>query len=162
MRDGEHRDALGDIANVVADLPLGDGVQGAGHLIKDQQLRTVDERSGNGDPLPLAAGEAGALFADFGEKAFRKAGDEVGRAGDAQRLDDLVLADAGIAESDVGEDAVVQQDQLLRYVTDTAPPRADVDLRQRYAVDKDFAPVRVGRIPAADRSSSSCPFPRGR
>jgi hypothetical protein len=79
VRDGEHGDALCDVANVLADFALGRGVQRARHLVQNKQLRTVDQRPGDGDPLPLTTGEACALFTDFGVDAVRQASNEIGR-----------------------------------------------------------------------------------
>ena len=44
-------------SNSVDELPLHDGVERAGRLVGDQQLRADGERGGDRDALPLAAGE---------------------------------------------------------------------------------------------------------
>ena len=57
----------------------------------------MDERAGDGDAPPLTTGEACALRATS-VYAIREASNEVAGAGDAQSLDGLFLADAGVAE----------------------------------------------------------------
>src|SRR5512147_528737 len=53
-----------------------------------------------------------------------------------------MLVDRAVAESDIGKDAVVQQDQLLRHVADAAAPGPNVELLERHAVDQNLTPVR--------------------
>ncbi len=46
-----------EVAEQVQDLGLDADVEGADRLVADEQLRLEDERAGDPDPLPLAAGE---------------------------------------------------------------------------------------------------------
>ena len=53
------------------------GVDAAGRLVEDQDLRVVEQGAGDREPLPLAAGEAGAALAEPGVVAQRRVEDEV-------------------------------------------------------------------------------------
>ena len=44
----------GEPADVLEDLPLGLGVEGAGRLVEDEDLRVAHEGARQGDLLPLA------------------------------------------------------------------------------------------------------------
>ena len=57
------------------------GVDVAGGFVEDQDRRIVQNRAGDRHPLPFAAGEAGAAFAEPGVVAQRRVEDEVVRLG---------------------------------------------------------------------------------
>ena len=61
---GDHDDQaiLGDLREQVHDLHGSMGIQGAGGLVGQHDLRVVDERAGNGHPLHLAARELARLL----------------------------------------------------------------------------------------------------
>ncbi len=57
MGDGDRRAALDQVVQRELNLALGLGVDGAGGLVEDQNLGVDEQRPGNRNPLPLAAGE---------------------------------------------------------------------------------------------------------
>lgn len=63
---GDHDDqaVLGDLAQQVHDLHARLRVEGAGRLVRQEDLRVVDEGAGDGDALHLPAGHLGGQFAD--------------------------------------------------------------------------------------------------
>ena len=70
--------------------PLGFGVERAGGLVEDEDRRVAQQRAGDGDPLPLTAGEPGAPLAEHGVEALGELADEPGRVGGlGRRLDPL-------------------------------------------------------------------------
>lgn len=72
-------------------------VEVGNRLIEDQHLGALDQRPGDGDALALAAGQAGAAFADFGLVALRKVFDDVVDLGGLARGDDVLEAGVGWA-----------------------------------------------------------------
>ena len=71
MGHGQHRGALAQGATMLRQIAtLGFGIERAGHLVQDQQLRPADQRPGQGDALPLAARQPRALGADHGLHAL--------------------------------------------------------------------------------------------
>src|SRR5690606_33559262 len=110
--DRKRRDApLRQSPDVAADAGLGFRVQGTGDFVEDEQLRRMDEGTGDRDPLALTAREARSAFAYRGVDTLRKSTDEIERACGGQRLPYLLLRDRRVAEGDVGRDGVVEQDQ---------------------------------------------------
>src|SRR5579885_2925177 len=58
VRNDEHRAPLHDPFHVLLDNPLTLVVKGAGRLIKNENARIHDQRTGDGDPLRLPSGQA--------------------------------------------------------------------------------------------------------
>ena len=58
--DDDAGTALHDVVQRVLDGSLGDGVQGRGGLIEDEDLRVLEDHAGDGQALLLAAEEPGA------------------------------------------------------------------------------------------------------
>ena len=63
MGDGQDRDAAGLRRHRLADLRLGGRVEGAGRFVQDQEPWLADQGAGEGDPLPLPAGQLEAALA---------------------------------------------------------------------------------------------------
>ena len=62
--DQEGGAVAGELLDRLADQGLVLDVDGAGGLVEDQDGRVAEHGAGQGDPLPLAAGEAEAALAD--------------------------------------------------------------------------------------------------
>ncbi len=90
--DGDRRAAAGERLERLLDRLLALGVDAAGGFVEDQDRRIVQDRPGDREPLPLAAGEAGAAFAEPGVVAERRVEDEVVRLGRLGRGDRLLRA----------------------------------------------------------------------
>ena len=71
--DQEGGAAPGELLDRLADQGLVLDVDGAGGLVEDQDGRVAEHGPGQGDPLPLAAGEAVAALADDGVVALGQA-----------------------------------------------------------------------------------------
>ena len=121
----------------------------AGGLVEDQDPRVDQQRPGDADPLPLAAGERLAALADQRIVAVGQAEDELVAPGGPGGGDDLVAGGVGPAVGDVLGDRAVEQERLLQHDADVAAvffhgKGADVD-----AVDQDRAFGHV--VEAADQ-----------
>ena len=62
VRDHDDEAVVGDLGEQVHDLDARLGVEGAGGLVGQKDLRVVDEGAGDGHALHLAAGELAGLF----------------------------------------------------------------------------------------------------
>src|SRR5438552_3259806 len=85
--DDKHGSALRDLLHVGLDDTLAGIVESAGGFVEDQDARVGDERTGNRDPLPLPAREAGAALADDSIVRLGHFEDEFMRAGELRRSD---------------------------------------------------------------------------
>jgi hypothetical protein len=90
MGDNENRAALGDLFHVFLNDALALVVEGARCLVEDQDARIGDQGAGNGDALALAAGKAAAALAYDGVVALGQLKDEIVRARQRRRGDDLL------------------------------------------------------------------------
>ena len=70
MRDDEHRSALRDLRHVLLNDALALVVERACRLVENQDARIGNQRAGDGDALPLAAGQAAAALTDDRVIAF--------------------------------------------------------------------------------------------
>src|SRR5438067_8553178 len=77
----KHGSALADPPHVVLDDAFALVIERARCLIEDQNSRIHDQGTGDGNPLPLPAGQAAAALADDRAIAFGQLQDELVRAG---------------------------------------------------------------------------------
>jgi hypothetical protein len=89
--DDEGGAALHDLLQRQLQLLLGGGVEGGGRLVEDEDGRVLEERAGDGEALPLAAGERAAALGHLGVEAVRLALEEVERLGPLAGLPDLLV-----------------------------------------------------------------------
>jgi len=61
VRDQQHRAVGEQFADAGEQLVLGLGVERGGGLVEDDERRVAEERARQGDPLPLALGQVGAV-----------------------------------------------------------------------------------------------------
>lgn len=80
--DDEYGAVAADGLHVLHNGAFGFVVERAGGFVENQDARVADQGAGDGDALALAAGQAGALFADFGVVAFGKFHNKVVGAGE--------------------------------------------------------------------------------
>ena len=85
MGDDEHRAALHQVIHAALDDRLGARVDGARRLVEDHHRRVGDRRAGDGDQLPLALREVGAVARKLRIVALGQARDEVVRARELRR-----------------------------------------------------------------------------
>src|SRR5437763_1696024 len=82
VRDDDHGAPLADLLHAVLDDALALVIECARRLIEDQNARIGDQRAGNGDALPLAAGERAAALTHDGVVALRQLQNKVMCAGE--------------------------------------------------------------------------------
>ena len=111
--DDEGGAAPGQGVEGLLDLGLGDGIQGGGGLVQDQDGRILQENPRNGHPLFLAAGEQSAPLAHIGVEAIGHGQDVLVDFGLLRRLDDLLHRGVGLAVADVLENGVGEKEHVL-------------------------------------------------
>ena len=111
--DDEDRGAGAGLAQPREDRLLDGWVHRRRGVIEDEQLRVADHRSGQGDPLALTAGEAGASLSDAGVEPLCQTADEGRSLGDLEGAPHRAVIVVG-AERDVAPDGVVEHEGLLR------------------------------------------------
>src|SRR5690606_41185347 len=116
---------------------------GARRLVEDQQVGLADQRAGERDALPLAAGQLAARLTHLAVHTLGQPRHELPRARQAERLLDALARDRIVAQRHVARYRVVEQERVLRHVADAAAPGLLVDLVQRHAVDQDLAGPRL-------------------
>jgi hypothetical protein len=89
-------------------------IEGRSGLVEDQYRRVLEQRSGDGDPLFLAAGKLEAPLTDAGFIALRQALDEGMQMGGLGGGKDFLAAGVRPAILDVVENRVVEQHRILR------------------------------------------------
>src|SRR5437660_5729796 len=161
VRDGEHvveivgdhhdrQAAVTEAIHELQDLIRLDDAEGGGGLVHDDELRVPHHRLGDGDRLPLAAGERGDRLPDRPDGRHAQAGQRL--AGGPLHV--VLVQQAGPqslpAQEHVLDDVqVVRDGQVLVHGLDAemgrVPGAADVD---RFAVPEDL-PV-VGLVDAVD------------
>ena len=87
-------------------------------LVEDQDRRIAEQRTGDGDALPLPAGELDAPFPDHGGVALRQPDDELVGVRGARRRLELLPGGVGPAETQVVLDRAVKEVRLLVHHRD--------------------------------------------
>ena len=118
------------------------GVDGAGGVVHDEQSRPAHQRTRQGEPLPLAAGQRGATLAELRVEALRQRRDESLGLDRAQRRPDVGVR-RRLAERDVLAYRVVEQERRLRHDGHGIGERGVGELAYVDAVDAHRARVGV-------------------
>ena len=127
MGDDHGGAALHELAQGFQDDPLAGGVQVAGGLVQQQIIRVVHDRPGDGDKLPLSAGEVCAARCHMGVEPVRQQGDEIVDPGLFGDLDQLVVGDGPFAAvADVLPDRSLHQGAPLSHQAERLAPGVQV------------------------------------
>ncbi len=118
---------------------LGGGIEGRGSLVEQQDGGVFQNGAGDGDTLPLAAGELDAIGADDGVIALRQLGDEFMCVGLFGSGDDFLFRRMQAAIGDVGAHGVVEQHHVLADEREGIAQRMDGDLADVLPIDADGA-----------------------
>ena len=135
--DGDGGPPLDEVLQGQLDFPLGLRVDRGGGLVEDQDPRVDQQRPGDADPLPLAAGEELPPLADQRIVGVGQAEDELVGAGGAGGGDDLLPRGVRPAVGDVLGHRAVEQKRLLQDDADVAAVFLDGEGADVRAVDQD-------------------------
>ena len=148
VRFARGRDALGDddlghagavLFQCLVERRLGPEVEGARAVVEDEDLGVFEERSGDGDALALAAGEAHTALRDGGVVAVRLGEDEILGLGDLGGPADGLLIRIRTADGNVVSDGGAEEFILLRDESDLAAQGREVEFFDIDAVHFDGA-----------------------
>ncbi|GJC99127.1 hypothetical protein ColKHC_07953 [Colletotrichum higginsianum] len=141
MGDGEDGGAARGALEALLEGGFAGGVQGARALVEQQQTRLAHEGAGDGQALPLPAGETGGRGPALGVVPLGQGHDDVVDVGQLAGLLDLGLGRLGVgggAEADVEADAAVEQGRVLGHDGDGVP-EGGREVGDVVAVDEDLA-----------------------
>ena len=116
-------------------------VDGAGGVVEHHDGRVDQQGPGDGDPLPLAAGEGVAPLADHRVVAVGQVGDELVGAGRLGRGLDLVEGGRRLAVGDVVAHRHGEQEGLVEHHADVGPQAGQGQIPHVVAVD--LGPIRA-------------------
>ena len=122
---------------------LGDGVQGGGGLVQNQDGRIFQEDPGNGHPLLLPAGQHHPPLAHIGVEAVGHSYDVVVNLRPLGRLNDLRLGGVGPAIADVVQHRPGEEEHVLLDNADAPAQGALGHPPHVLAVYQDAAPGHV-------------------
>lgn len=111
--DDDHRAVGGEASQGALDGGLGLVVHGGGGLVEDHDRGVLEDRAGQGDPLPLSAGERGTAFTDQGVVAVRQRRDEGVGLGHGSGPEHFLVRGCEAAVADVVRDAAVEEERVL-------------------------------------------------
>ena len=90
-----------------------EGIQGAGRLIHQADIRIAEKDSGDADTLALASGKSGAHLTHIGGVSFGQCLDKVRDTGSLRRLPDLIQASLGFGNADIFGDGSIEKISVL-------------------------------------------------
>ena len=143
MRDEQRGPARHHPVQGGVDLRLDPRVDGGGGVVEQQQPGVGDQRPGERDPLPLAAGEGEPLLADHAVVAVGQLADELVGLGRPGGGEDLRLGGVRPPVGDVGLNRVGEQERVLHDHADRGPQRLLGDVADVVAADPHRAAAHV-------------------
>ena len=122
VRDDQGGAGRDQLVDGLLDMALGLGVQRRGGFVEDQDRRVLQQGAGDGQALPLAAGEQHAALADQGVEPLGQFLDEFPGIGLARGLDDAVFGHfIEGAVGDIVAHRIVEQAHILADIGDLSP-----------------------------------------
>src|SRR5262245_49100069 len=142
-QDGQQVAALRDVPDRAGDLLLGEGVQGGGRLVEDQQVRAAQQRTRDREPLLLPPGDLHAALADEGVEPLVGARQQAVAGRLPEDLQAFGVRGVGPHEQQVLADRAREQLGVLRDEADPLPQRVHVHAVVGLAVVEDAAVLRA-------------------
>ena len=139
VRDANDGAVFREVVDGALHLRLGLRVERGGGFIKHEDGRVAHERAGNGDTLPLAAGEPQAAFAQRRVVAGGQRLNEIVRVGLARGANNFLAGRADFAKGNVLRDGVVEEQDVLADQREVKAQIGDADRVERDAIYLDQA-----------------------
>lgn len=139
----EHRAAFHQSVHALLDNGLGVGVDGRGCLVQDHHGRVGHSGPGNGQQLPLALGQVGAVALQGGVIAIGQTGDEVVSAGQLGGGNAFLVGGVQTAIADVFHHGAGEQVGVLEHHAQRPP---EVRLFDLIDIDVIVTDLAVGDI----------------
>ena len=125
------------VSQVAVHQPLGDGVEGAGRLVQQQDARLLRQRARQGDPLALAARERRAAVGQRRGVAHRHAAMSAWMHASRAACSTIVERQRRVGQRDVLADRRAEQVRVLGDDADLPPHRMGFQPRQVDSVIRD-------------------------
>ena len=148
MGDYNHGDAFNFVNSILNGLLI-DFIERRRSFIENEELRIFDEGTGKRESLLLTATELVAASTNVSVDSFRLLLDKVLSVRFCKSFPDFVVGCVTISHQDVLADRCVEQDRLLRNVTDLAAPVSHIDCFQVLTINKNLSVI--GIIKAFDK-----------
>lgn len=132
-----------DVADGPGDFLLGQGVEGGGSFVEEEEFGAAQQGAGDGDALFFAAREFEAPFADGGFEALFGTGEQVIARGFRERLQQVRFGGSGVHEEQVFPDGAGKKLGVLRDEADLAAQVVEMDGLLVEAVVEDAAVLRA-------------------
>ena len=139
VRHDQHRTDRAHLLKRLLDQDLGLGVDVRRRLVEDQDLGAVQNGAGKRQELPLSLREVLAALDDLRLVLVGQFLDKTVGADVTARLDDLLVGNGLVVETDVGLDRSAEQEHVLQHLSDRAAQRLDFDFGNILSVDLDRA-----------------------
>ena len=120
LRNDEDGHAAFQRVHRLAELQVRREIQRAGRIVHDENLRLLHQCAGDGQPLPLSAGEIASVLLDGRVEAAGFAVDHLGGLRGFRRRHQLLVRGVLIAPAEIVADRSLEQDCLLRHDADPA------------------------------------------
>ena len=135
----QHRRALGLLRQSLPEQSVGLEVQRGEAVVKDVDVGMAYDRPGNGQTLPLTAGDVGAALGDGGFQLVGHPGHEVLALSHLQRVPHLLLCGVGFSVAQVGGHGAVEEQRVLGNHAQMLPELCLGQIPDVYAVEQDLA-----------------------
>ena len=143
VRDHERGAAAHRFDEAAPDRGLGRRVDGAHRVVEDQHARVAQDRTGDREPLPLAAGQRVALRSDDGLVPVGQRAHERVRFGKARGPLDLGVGRLGPPDAEVVANARREHDGVLEHDRHRAAQLVEAQLVDGGTVEEDATRGRV-------------------
>ena len=122
VEDGRYAlgdDDLGDLGKLPPERLPQPGIRGQverrERVVEHEDGGPVHDGAGDGEPLPLPAGDVGAALRDARVQTALHLGDEVAALRDLEGMPELLIGRALTTEAQVGCDGPTEQERSLRH-----------------------------------------------
>ena len=112
-------------------------------IVADQDGRLQKNCPRNGQPLPLSAGQIGAVLADDRVVTMRQRTNKLICRGDSRCAFDLVFCCVRMTKGDVRRHRIAEQKALLKHNTDAAAQYVQIEMPQVNSIDRNTARAYV-------------------
>ena len=143
MRDQQRGAVRGQVAQRRVDRGLGRVVDRRRRVVEHQHPRVGEHRPGQGDALPLPAGEREPALADQRVVALGQVVDELRHLRRLRRGDDLLVRRVRAAVGDVGADRVGEEEGVFEHHAQDGAQVRQAQLGQRHPTQADLPDLRV-------------------
>ena len=139
LRDDDLRGLRDEVAEALTNQGVGLRVDRGGGVVEDQNLRLLQDRTGDAETLLLTTGDVGTALGDEGVVLVREGLDELVRLGELTCGDELFVTRLRVAPAEVLCDGAGEEDVLLKHDGDLVTQELEVVLSYVDTADQHLA-----------------------